>query len=189
MQGMALIHPSLRSLAIWSKIGVSERPTADIEIEWLKSLPSGRKLTIAQNRRVRRLMPAYPGQVWNECGHWVNMQGEWVTVETLAYSLTMQSLIQWNHLFPGVKAKTADFQRLSSVTCQTFPFSALPTLEGVIDQRFPRTVRPSKSTRKNVACSAWYWTSTSCVGRPDQMERVRALLSGCPRLYGRCPED
>ena len=175
MQGMALIHPSLRSLAIWSKIGVSERPTADIEIEWLKSLPSGRKLTIAQNRRVRRLMPAYPGQVWNECGHWVNMQGEWVTVETLAYSLTMQSLIQWNHLFPGVKAKTADFQRLSSVTCQTFPFSALPTLEGVIDQRFQGQSGLLNPQEKTWLVALGTGLQRVVLDDADQMERVRAL--------------
>ena len=136
VEGVALIHPSLRLLAIWRKIGISERPTADMEIEWLKGLPSGGRLTRAQVQRVRRLMPVYPGRVWDDCGHWLNLQGEWVPVGRLAYSLTMQSLVQWNHLFPGVKAKAADFQWLSSETCQSYPFSGLPTLEQVIEERF-----------------------------------------------------
>ena len=98
-----LIHPSLRTLAIWRKIGVPERPTAEMEIEWLQGLPSSGKLTDAQTRRIRRLLPAYPGRIWNETGHWLNLEGHWVPVESLDHSLTMQSLVPWSHLFPPTK--------------------------------------------------------------------------------------
>ena len=111
--GTVLIHPSLRDLSLWRKIGVPERPTADMEIEWLKGLPSNGKLNTSQTRRIRRMMPVYPGRIWSETGHWLNLEGNWVPVGTLIYSLTMQSLSSWNHLFPGVKGKTADFQSLS----------------------------------------------------------------------------
>ena len=134
-QGVALVHPSLRPLAFWRKIGVLERPSVDIEIEWLKGLPSNGRLTGAQVRRVHRLVSTYPVRIWDECGHWLNLQGEWVPVGSLVYSLSMQSLVRWNYLFPGVKAKTADFQRLSAETCQSFPFSTLPVLEDVIEER------------------------------------------------------
>lgn len=134
--GTVLIHPSLRDLSFWRKIGVPERPTADMEIEWLMGLPSNGKLSTTQTRRIRRMMPVYPGRIWSETGHWLNLEGNWAPVGSLIYSLTMQSLSSWSHLFPGVKEKTADFQSLSSETCQSHLFSALPTLAEVIEERF-----------------------------------------------------
>ena len=126
--GAVLIHPSLRGLTLWRKIGVTERPTADQAIEWLKGFRSDQRLTARDARRVRSLLPSYSSRIWDDCGHWLSLEGEWVPVSTLAYSLTMQSLVPWNHLFPRVKSRTADFQSLSSETCQSYPFSALPTL-------------------------------------------------------------
>ena len=134
--GAALIHPALRDLAIWRKIGVAERPTADMEIEWLKGLPSGVKLTPAQTRRIRRLLPVYPGHIWDETGHWLNLEGDWAPVGNLGYCLTMQSLVSWGHLFPAIKANTADFHLLSSEICQSYPFSSLPRLGDVIEEHF-----------------------------------------------------
>ena len=134
--GTVLIHPSLRPLALWRKIGVPERPSADQAIDWLKGLPSGESLAARDVRRARTLLSSYPRRIWDECGHWLNLVGEWVPVDRLAYSLTMQSLVPWTHLFPGVKAKTADFQSLSSETCHSNPFSTLPTIGEVIEERF-----------------------------------------------------
>ena len=134
--GTLLIHPSLRALALWRKIGVPERPSADQAIDWLKGLPSGKGLTARDARRARTLMSGYPSRIWDECGHWLNLLGEWVPTDRLAYCLTMQSLVPWTHLFPGVKAKTADFQLLSSENYHIHPFSALPTLGEVVEERF-----------------------------------------------------
>ena len=55
-----VIHPSLRDMSLWRKIGVSDRPNADVEIEWLKGLPSSGRPNASQVRRVRRLIPNYP---------------------------------------------------------------------------------------------------------------------------------
>ena len=134
--GAVLIHPSLRTLALWRKIGVPDRPTADQAIDWLKGLPSKESLTPRDARRARTLLSAYPRRIWDKCGHWLNLQSEWVPIDRLTYSLTMQSLVPWNHLFPGVKAETADFLSLSSETCQTYPFSAFPTIGEIIEERF-----------------------------------------------------
>ena len=134
--GAALIHPALREFAIWRKIGIPERPTADMEIEWLKGLPSSGKLTPAQARRIRRLLPVYPSRIWDETRHWLNLEGDWAPAGSLVYSLTMQSLVSWSHLFPTIKGKTADFRPLSSETCQNHPFSSLQRLGDVIEERF-----------------------------------------------------
>ena len=173
--GTVHIHPSLRDLSFWRKIGVPERPTVDMEIEWLKGLASNGKLNTTQTRRIRRMMPVYPGRIWSETGHWLNLEGNWAPVESLTYSLTMQSLSSWSHLFPGVKEKTADFLSLSSETCQSHPFSALPTLAEAIEERFQ-----GQSGLPNPQERPWLIALGTGLRRiilddPDQMERVREL--------------
>ncbi|MEQ8853912.1 ATPase [Gimesia sp.] len=130
-----LVHPSVRHLTLWQKIGVAERPTADLAIEWLKELPSGNKLSADELRRVRNLLPRFPLKIWEECGHWLSLDGIWVDVKSLKYSLTMQSLVAWRHLFQPVKQNTADLQRLDAEMCQQPPFSELPTLSSRIEDR------------------------------------------------------
>src|SRR5690348_4688951 len=39
--GSSSIHPSLRNLALWPRVGISERPALERAIEWLNSLESG----------------------------------------------------------------------------------------------------------------------------------------------------
>ncbi|QDU02407.1 hypothetical protein V6x_21100 [Gimesia chilikensis] len=130
-----LVHPSVRHLMLWQKIGVAERPTPDLAIEWLKELPSGNKLSADELRRVRNLLPRFPLKIWEECGHWLSLDGVWADVESLKYSLTMQSLVAWRHLFQPVKQMTADLQRLDAEMCQQPPFSELPTLSSRIEDR------------------------------------------------------
>jgi len=134
--GAALVHPSVQHLTLWHKVGVADRPTADLAIDWLASLESGQSLSTDEVRRVRSLLPRYPERIWSECGHWLNLQGEWTPTEDLVYSLTMQSLVAWKHLFKPIKQKTADLQKLSAEVCEQHPFSALRPLAQSIEDRF-----------------------------------------------------
>lgn len=133
--GAALVHSSVRHLTLWHKVGIKDRPTADLAIQWLAGLESGLSLSQDELRRVRSLLPRYPKRIWSECGHWLNLEGEWTPVEHLAYSLTMQSLVPWKHLFKTVKQKTADLQKLSAEVCTQYPFSELRSLAGIIEDR------------------------------------------------------
>ena len=127
-----LIHPAFRHLTIWTRIGVAERPTVELALNWLKTLPSGQKLEAADVRRVSALLQKLPDKVWQQTGHWLNLEREWVPVSTLPYSLSMRTLIPWSNLFPQVKRKTADFMSLGSDTCSREPFSQLPSLASQI---------------------------------------------------------
>ena len=174
--GATLIHPSLRELALWRKIGVADRPTVDLVMEWLQGLRSGQRLNPDEMRRVRTLLPNYPGLIWDECGHWLNLEGQWMPVGQLAYSLTMQSLVPWNHLFQMVKAKTADFRSLSSETCQSSPFWDLPRLGGVIEERFQERLFESANPQPKT------WLTTLGAGLQwivlddaSQMAKIREL--------------
>src|SRR5262249_18028557 len=111
--GAELVRASVRDLSLWRKIEVAERPTAELALRWLKQLPSGKSLSQNDARRVRALLTRHAVRIWSECGHWLNLAGEWVPIGTLSYSLTMQSLVPWSHLHEWVKQKTADLQRLS----------------------------------------------------------------------------
>jgi hypothetical protein len=132
----SLVHPSVRHLALWQKIGVADRPSADLAIEWLTELPSGKKLSADELRRARALLPKFPIRIWQDCGHWLNLDGQWVATSTLKYSLTMHSLVSWSHLFQPIKQMTADLQRLDAETCRQPPFSDLPTLASRIQDQF-----------------------------------------------------
>jgi hypothetical protein len=136
--GAAIIRESVADLTLWRKLGVAERPTADLAIQWLKELPSGQKLSPGDLPRVRALLVRHPVRVWEECGHWINLAGEWAATDGISYALTMQSLIPWSHLHEWVKQKTADLQRLPVEVTGALPFSELPTLATRVEDRFHR---------------------------------------------------
>ena len=134
--GAEIVRSSVKDLTIWRKIGVNERPTADLVIQWLKELPSGQMLSQDDLRRVRSILPRHPVRIWNECGHWLNLVGEWIPVGNIEYSITMQSLIPWSHLHEWVKQKTADFRILTVEFMQEPPFSDFSILATKIENHF-----------------------------------------------------
>lgn len=133
----AIVRPSVSDLTLWRKIGVAERPSAELAIEWLKTLPSGQALAHADAHRVRALLERYPKQIWEECSHWLNLTGEWMPVDVLSYAFTRQPRIHWKHLHPCVKQKTADLCLPAEVTSNP-PFSHLPSLAQHIKERLPQ---------------------------------------------------
>ena len=38
--GAAIVRASVRDLALWHKVGVADRPNADLALKWLSELPS-----------------------------------------------------------------------------------------------------------------------------------------------------
>lgn len=132
--GAAVVRASVLDLSLWHRIGVADRPSADLALQWLGTLASGKALSADDARRVRTLLVRYPIRIWEERGHWLNLVGERRLVDTLAYGLSMQTLFRWSHLHEWVKRKTADFQRLSGETVQAPPFSALPALSDLVEE-------------------------------------------------------
>lgn len=174
--GAAVVRASVLDLSLWHRIGVADRPSADLALQWLRTLVSGKALSADDARRVRTLLVRYPTRIWEECGHWLNLVGEWAPVETLAYGLSMQTLFRWSHLHEWVKRKTADFQRLPAETVQAPPFSALPALSDLVEERLNQpSLRASLEDRR-----AWLTAFGTQLGRIEladaaETERVRAL--------------
>ncbi|MBU6410220.1 MAG: hypothetical protein KGR98_07520, partial [Verrucomicrobia bacterium] len=136
------IHASLRNLALWSRIGVSERPALERTIEWLKSLESGVKLDATAAKRVRAALQRDPVRIWNECRHWLTLDSTWEHVESLKFRITMQSLTKWGELFPAIKSATANLQMLSVDVTQLHPFTGIRNLGDAIEFRVTRIVEP-----------------------------------------------
>lgn len=143
--GAETVRASVRDLTFWRKIGVADRPTVELAIKWLQGIPSGEPLSEEDARRVRALLPRHAKRIWEECQHWLNLAGEWVTIEEFDFALTMQTLIPWKHLHPWVKQKTADFHRLSLDITEAPPFSILPPLAAQIEDNFSLTDTSSES--------------------------------------------
>jgi len=147
---------------LWRKIGVAERPTSELAIQWLKGLPSGQVLSQNDVRRVRALLARYAARIWDETGHWLNLAAEWVPVSAIGYALTMQSLVPWSHLHEWVKQKTADLQRCPVETTEQYPFSGIPLLAGHVENRFHRNPKLS--------------------GRPERRPWLNVLGAGLRRI-------
>ncbi|MGF7007314.1 sacsin N-terminal ATP-binding-like domain-containing protein [Aminobacter sp. BE322] len=174
--GAAVVRASVLDLSLWHRVGVADRPSADLALQWLGTLASGKGLSTDDARRVRTLLVRYPTRIWEECGHWLNLVGEWASVETLAYGLSMQTLFRWSHLHEWVKRKTADFQRLSGEVVQAPPFSALPALSDLVEEHFNQpSLLVGMDDRR-----AWLTAFGNQLGRIEladagETERVRAL--------------
>ena len=88
----------------------------------------------------------------------------------------MQTLFRWSHLHDWVKRKTADLQRLPAETVQAPPFSALPALSDLVEERFnqPSLLAALEERR------AWLTAFGAQLRRielpdPAETERVREL--------------
>lgn len=133
--GAATVRSTVRDLSLWQRIEVPEHPTAELAIGWLQGLPSGEALGQADVGRVRALLARYPGRIWSECEHWLNLEGEWAPTRELRFSLTKQSPAPWEHLHQWVKQQTADCRPLSTGVIETPPFSDLEPLARRIEER------------------------------------------------------
>ena len=173
-----VVRKSAVTLTLWRKIGVADRPTVELAIKWLGSLPVNKPLSNDELRRTRSLLSRYPIRCWDECGHWLNLAGEWVPAKGFRYSLTKQSGLSWAHFHQWVKRATADLRRLPSEVTGDAPFSHLPTLETQVEERLDRSPHP---TRRYVS-QKWLSTVGSELRRveydsEDDTQRVRKLAT------------
>jgi hypothetical protein len=170
--GVPVIRASMRDLAIWGKIGIADRPTAEFAIQWLNQLPSSKQLSQEDARRARALLSRHAARIWAECGHWLNLAREWIPTPSLEYALTMQTLVEWSHLHEWIKQKTADFSRLTTDIAESPPFSNLPRLAALLEERFQ--VQPLFSGTPEQ--QPWLNSFGAALGRielDDETERTR----------------
>ena len=169
-----LILPSVAGLRLWHKIGVPERPTVELALQWLKKLPSGETLPEREIQRVNGLLSRYHVRVWKECAHWINLEGQWVPTENIDYGLSLQSPIAWEHLHSSVKQKTADLRYVGNDVLVDPPFSNVPALSMRVRDRVHELVPNGEPEERN-----WLATFGGELGRvefdsEEETSRVRA---------------
>jgi hypothetical protein len=173
---VATIRPSVQELTLWRRLGVADRPAIDLVIQWLNELPSGHKLADDRLQRVVAITSRYPHKIWNDCGHWPNLVGEWLRIENFRFSETRSSESDYHHLFETVLKKTANFSRLPVEALVSEPFSKLTPLLTGLEERIDPSITPAKDVKN----STWLATFGQCVSRikdrdPGIEERIRNL--------------
>lgn len=133
-----VVHPAANGLGMWSRLGVADRPTVDLVLDWLKGLASGEAVRPRTIQRVEAVLQRYPVEVWETCRHWLSLDNVWTPTEQLRFRLTMHSLPRSSDLFPTVKAATAKLQMLPAEVCERPPFASLPDLGTVVEHRLTR---------------------------------------------------
>ncbi len=133
--GAPVIRPSVADLSFWRKIGVPDRPTVELALQWLAALPVSEQLAQEDLKRVRGMMARFPQRIWDELQHWLNLSGEWVPTGDLSYAISMQSLVSWQHLFPAVRKRVADLRQLGAEPIRQEPFSRMPSLASLLEER------------------------------------------------------
>lgn len=129
-------------------------------------------------------MPRHSDRIWNDCDHWINLAGEWVSIEQLTYALTMQTLVPWKHLHEWVKQKTADFQSLSIEITAANPFCNIPPLVDHIEDRLQNTAKISGT----IESKPWLNLIGNELRRieldnKEETERIRALADDLAQTY------
>jgi len=176
--GAETVRASVRELTLWRKVGVADRPTVELTINWLQGLPSGQSLSPEDARRVRALLSRHASRIWEECQHWLSLAGEWTPVEDFDYSLTMQTLIPWSHLHQWVKKKTADLQRLSADIAETPPFSDLPPLAVHVEEQIHRRgLHPGNREEREWLRQLGVELRRIKLDDVDEAERIKGLAS------------
>lgn len=160
--GAALVYSLANQIALWRKLGVNERPTAELAIQWLMSLPINEKPSASDAKRINSFLGRHPVRIWRECERWLNLSGEWVPTKNLHYCLTMKSLFRYGSLFDWVKSETADLRMLSIDLTKELPFSVLPTLASQVERNLKQFSEQGRSVSLN-----WLQTLGRLLSRID----------------------
>jgi hypothetical protein len=170
------IHPAFQTLSMWTRIGVSQHPSVTQTLDWLFTLPSGQKLDGSSYKRVRRVLSRDSLRVWEECGHWMSLDGTWEPVARFTHRLTMQALAQSAHLTPGIRQCVADLRPVATHLLQQSPFFPLIELADAIETRVTHFI----SGRQMPANPEWLEQLADSFRRiklsdPDKQTRVRTV--------------
>lgn len=131
--GAQLVHANTAHFTLWRRLGMAERPSADLAIAWLCDLSSGSTVSSQDARRVRMIQSSVPRRVWHECGHWLALDGKWSPTGALKYS-TDDSGVVGLQLFQHVKGRIADMAKVADEIRVSEPFSSLTPLRSVLNE-------------------------------------------------------
>jgi hypothetical protein len=129
------VHQSCSDFSLWGRVGVAARPSPELVIDWLRNLPSGEKLDAQQQKRARAYLQRLGSRVWNECNHWLALDGKWSPVSDFDHGLRSGANLRVAELFPRVKNRTADLRMLADAIAENQPFSDVADLAAIVEYK------------------------------------------------------
>lgn len=131
--GVSVLWERVAALGLWRQLGVEQRPTAEMVLDWLKKREPGEKLEGAARQRVRQLLAGMPERVWLACRAWIDLEGRWTPGDKLRYRTGRPA--DWQRLFSVVRGETADTSMLPADFQAATLLGHIPALEEVNEQR------------------------------------------------------
>ena len=131
--GVFTLYPGARDLAMWDRIHLPEKPTVEMVLERLKTLPYGQTISAGDKERVRQILRVAPDLAWSQCKGWIDISGCWRNVGDFRWAACGYRIN--GLLFDSLRQKTADLSLLGEVSEAFSVRVRLPILEVVIEQR------------------------------------------------------
>jgi hypothetical protein len=131
LPGVALLWRRAAHLGLWRQVGVPERPSVDMLLDWLRRQPRGERLDAVLRERVRALLGGLAERVWTSCRAWLDLEGRWAEERELRWRSGRVA----HTLFPHVRQRTADVSMLPADLHAGELFPGLPPLEEALELR------------------------------------------------------
>ena len=115
LPGIAIIHPEMRALSLWDRLGVERSPNMDRVLSWLRGLPSRGEIAASDRRRVAAILGRMPNRAFDETQHWLSRAGTWTPWHELRFFVasTLGDGAGDGVLFPPIRRQIADFRMLT----------------------------------------------------------------------------
>jgi len=180
--GLQIIHPELSRLALWDLIKVPRQPSVDLILGEFKKWPSLKKLDGAELELFRAVSTKIPEKIWDECGHWVNLENKWQQTCKLTSVLLKDLQVDVRELSPPIKSSTADARQLAKAGAQFEALNSLIDLSGQIQLRIVKN-EPSAGSRPPVEWLIEVGKWFARVIFPNDANRQRVFREQGVRMY------
>lgn len=178
MPDAALVHSSVVDLPLWNRVGVADRPSLELILQWIQTLPAGDVLETPTARRVRSCLQNFPRDIVDHCNAWLTIDNRWVKFDQLRYRFTSFSDVRISDLFVAAKNTTADLRHLPETLLSDSRFNKLTDLGMELSFSLSGVVHASPVSM----CPEWMHSYGSCMksfchSEQDVQERVRACAT------------
>jgi hypothetical protein len=143
MPDAAVVHSSVADLPLWNRVGVADRPSLELILQWIQTLPFGEVLERSTARRVRSCLQNFPREIVDHCNAWLTIDNRWIRFDELRYKVTSFSDVRISELFVAAKNTTADLRHLPENLLSDSRFSQFADLGMELDFSLSGVVPPS----------------------------------------------
>lgn len=131
MPDAATIHASVDKLPLWKRLGVADRPSLDLVINWLGQLGTG-KLEPSTARRVQACLRAFPQEIYNQLNAWLSLDQHWQSIDSFHYKHRDGADLRISDLFVAAKRNTADLRGIRPADFDGNLFSQIDDLHAAV---------------------------------------------------------